>query len=301
MTDIVLKTGIVGLIPLRSCRSTGDRPLARLTLMRTLALLLPLVLAPGISASVQPVAQEIAPQKGLTKKQLRTTLAALKTALKAKEPATRIAGLDQAATVVHKDVIAGIGKALHDSTPAVRQHALDLLGKLDHEAALKTLHDFARKGRRKLEDDTEQYALLLKSIARHGSAQSLDYLTDRFWETRDRELVRARILSIANVRDKQAVEALFEAMGKGNRRQLAAHMGEFRLALNVLLAVDQGASQDRWRSWWNTNKKTFQVVDKMPKLPNDSLREWRRFWGLEVLYERSKRRGDRGNDPEGGR
>ena len=40
------------------------------------------------------------------------------------------------------------------------------------------------------------------------------------------------------------------------------------------------------------------VAEKTPKLPEQMQRRWDRFWGNEQRYERTKKRGERGNDPE---
>ncbi|MEZ6015840.1 MAG: HEAT repeat domain-containing protein [Planctomycetota bacterium] len=226
---------------------------------------------------------------------------ALKVGLSAKEPAQRIAALQLAAEVVHRDVVKAITEALGDDATEVRDFTIDLLGKIEDPSALAALHAYAKKNRRTLPDEPELYVLLLKSISRHGEPSSIELLTDKFFETDHHLVIRARILGLANIRDKRAVETLFELMTKTDRRKVTPHIGEFQLALNVLLGVDVGKNQDRWVAWWNDNKRSFKVLEAMPKLAAESLTAWEQHWGLERTYARNKKRGDRGKDPEGGK
>ena len=142
---------------------------------------------------------------------------------------------------------------------------------------------------------------MLKSAARHGDPSTIEYLTDKIFDVEQHELVRARILSLANIRDKRAVEALFDLMTKADRRKVTPFLAEYQLAFNVLLGVDVGKNQDRWLAWWNEHRKSYELAAEFPKLPEESLRAWQLFWGLERTYSRNKKRSERGQDPEGGK
>ncbi len=58
-------------------------------------------------------------------------------------------------------------------------------------------------------------------------------------------------------------------MRVAGRENVQNNMGHFRTALMVLTGVDKGTSQDLWIEWWNG-----------------------------IRYDRGKKRGDRGQDPE---
>jgi len=261
--------------------------------------------APPSPAPVRAAALELAPAqddvpKGPTKEEVANAVQALKVGLAQEETSERIAALDASAQVVHPDVVKAIAAALTDTSTDVRDFTLDLLGRIDDPSALSTLHAYAKKHRRTLPDDPDHYILVLKSVARHGDPSSIELLTDKLFEAEHHLLIRARIYGLANIRDKRSVDALFDLMTKADRRKVTPHIGEFQLAFNVLLGVDVGRNQDRWMGWWNDNKKTYTLPEAAPKLPDEALATWQKFWGLERTYSRNKKRGERGQDPERG-
>ena len=261
-------------------------------------------LALALALAVAPAAPAVDPQEpprgerndGPSKAEIAAALAALKTGLAAKEPSERIAALQSAAEVVHADVVKAIAKATADPAVEVRDFALDLLGKIDEPTALESLHTYLNKHRKELVDDPDRYVLVMKSAARHRNPKTIPLLTDKMFDTQHHLVVRARILALANLPDKRAVEAVFDIVTKGDRRKVLPHMDSVQLTLLVLLGVDVGTNLDRCIAWWNENKKTYELAAAFPKLPEARLRDWQTFWGLELTYERNKKRGDRGRD-----
>jgi hypothetical protein len=253
--------------------------------------------AAPVSAVALAVVQDEEP-KGPTKEEVANAVKLLKAGLAKQEAAERIAALDASAQVVHPDVVKAITAALADTSTDVRDYTLDLLGRIDDPSALAALHAYAKKHRRTLPEDPEHYILVLKSAARHADTSTIELLTDKFFEVEHHMLIRARILCLANIRDKLAVDALFDQMTRGDRARISPHVAEFQLAFNVLLGIDVGANQDRWMRWWSENKKSYTLPEAMPKLPDAALVTWQQFWGLERTYTRNKKRGDRGQDPE---
>ena len=140
---------------------------------------------------------------------------------------------------------------------------------------------------------------LLKAIALHEDESSIEVLVDdALSKTIEREVVQARVLGLARIRTNESLEELFDIMRKVDRRKVQQRMKDIRLALVVLTHVDQGNDQDRWTAWWNDNKKTFEVPKVEPKLPRELGSRWSNYWGEQRQYDRQKRRGDRGDDPE---
>ena len=138
----------------------------------------------------------------------------------------------------------------------------------------------------------------IRALAQHGSPKSIETITDDLFSVREREAVTARILSLSGIRHDDSVHALFDIMKSAGRGKVQPYMDEFRISLMVLTGVDQGQSQDAWNTWWNKNKKTFKVATKQPLLPESVQRRFDNFWGNRRKYQRNKKRGDRGQDPE---
>jgi hypothetical protein len=111
-------------------------------------------------------------------------------------------------------------------------------------------------------------------------------------------VVQARIWAIANIRHADSVAALVGMMRSGGRERVQEYMGDFRVGLMMLTGQDHGRSQDAWQAWWNENKKRVEVAPEAPRLPAVEQRAWEYFWGLPATYERGKKRGDRGREPE---
>ena len=114
-----------------------------------------------------------------------------------------------------------------------------------------------------------------------------------------RATIRARIYGIARFREAKSVEELFDLMKRFGKYNAQSYMGDISTALMVLTGVDHGRSQAAWTAWWNENKRKLKVSPELPKLPRKTLYSWSRYWGLELPEERRKRRGERGDDPEG--
>ena len=285
---------LLALVP--ALAAAAPLPVATLPVATLPVATLPVAPFHAAALAVAP-AQEDEP-KGPTKEEVAIAVKALKAGLAKKEASERIAALEAAAPVVHEDVVKAITAALTDDSTDVRDFTVDLLGRIDEPSALTALHAYAKKHRRTLPDDPEHFILVLKSVARHGDTSSIDLLTEKFFEVHHHHLIRARILCLANIRDKRAVEALFDQMTRTARTRISPHILEFQLAFNVLLGVDVGANQDRWMSWWSDNKKSYELPEAQPKLPEPSLVTWQEFWGLERTYSRNKKRGERGQDPE---
>ena len=268
-------------------------PLSPLRLARGSSVALAALLLLGTS-----LGQEGEDKGGPDPAKVAAAVANLKKGLAERDPALRVQALQSASSVAHEDVVDLISKkALRDKEMEVVRYAIDVLGLMAHDEARVALEGFLKRDKR-IREDHEAFALLVRSIGRHASPKSITPLTKDLFAVRERDVVQARILSLGNIRDPRAVKELFKLMSSVDRRRLNPYMDEFRIALMLLTGVDQGESPERWLAWWNDNKKALKVGKKAPALPEKLQRRWDGFWGNERRYERPKKRGERGNDPE---
>ena len=246
--------------------------------------------------------QQDQPDKGPDAQQVSAIVDRLESAFDGKDPAKQIEALQAATDVPHSRVVKAIEPAMKSKTPDVLRAALESLGRMGHGEALERLISYGKKERRALDKDPDLAVLLTKSIGRHGSLEALDFLTDKIFNA-DPDLSKARLIAIANIRDRKAVEALFQLMKSTDRRRIQNHMRQFQLALAQLCGVDNGAGQDRWQAWWRGVDKDWKVSEKPAPLPEQLQRQWDSFWGNQRRYERNTDRQRRGQDPEedGGR
>jgi len=230
--------------------------------------------------------------------EIEAALTRLREAFKQGDAPERVSAIEAATSVLDGDVIAWIARGLRDSEPSVVTAAIESLRYMDHPDALVCLHAMYKRDK-KLRKDEEMLVRLLKAIGQHGSTSSIPVLNDSPFSSPYARVVQARVLGLANIRDKDSLEALMGLMKLAGRHQIQNHMRSFRLALMVLTGTDEGQSQDAWMSWWNDNKRKLVVDPKPPALPKDLQEQWDTYWGNPMVRERGKKRGDRGNDPEG--
>jgi len=209
---------------------------------------------------------------------------------------TRLEALQNSSGVLDPDVIAFFAKAIGDRDVQVRRAALGYLGTMRHPRALDSLHSAYRKKKKSLRKDPETFVVLLESMGRHGSPDSIELLAEGALANLEFQVSKARILGLGNIRDRRAVEQLIALITKASRHQVQPHMQHVRMALMVLTGVDQGTSQDAWLHWWNKNKKTLEVSVEPPRLPRGIQRRWDEYWGLRRTVERRQRRSERDDD-----
>lgn len=239
--------------------------------------------------------------KGPTEKEVEAAVAKLEAVFEKKDHGEIYTGLQAITPLAHEDVIEiYVDEGLAHRSMDVKRASIEALGVIKHEDALEALHKHAKKNKKALKKDADQFVPLLRAIAQHQSEDSIPVLIDGIFTSDDNDIVQARILGLGKIRSRKSVEELFSIMRKTDRRKVQRRMNDVRLALCVLTHVDEGTDQDRWTAWWNDNKKTFELPNVEPIMPKDLARRWGNFWGYERQYDRQKKRGDRGNDPEDG-
>jgi hypothetical protein len=238
-----------------------------------------------------------APPQETDEAKIEATLEDLRVALKSKQPEVRAQGITTAARVVDVKVVVAVSKGLKDRDRTVITATIEALRFTAHPKALQALNDTLKRNKN-LAKDVELSVQLIRAVGQHGDVSSVPILQDKLFSAPDYTVVRARIAALGNIRDRQAVEALLALMKSASRRNVQPYMESLRVSLMVLTGTDQGKSQDLWIKWWNENKRTFEVLPQEPALPEAMQRRWNQFWGRERTYDRKKKRGERGQDPE---
>ena len=221
-----------------------------------------------------------------TDQQVQDAVADLEEARKSKSSARQLAAIYTNMLIVDPKVVKAIRKTAKKSGRTVIEAAIDALGWMPDESALKELQSVYRR-HRDLYKFENYYARMLKAIGRHSDKSSLKILLDKPLQGLTMASGRARILGVARIREKDAVEGLMKAMnlaGGDGRRPLQMSsggqpfMGAIRLALVVLTGVDKGTSKTAWQRWWRENKRGFKVSEERPAL-SESMREaWEEYW-----------------------
>lgn len=264
--------------------------------------MLSLILATPLLLAIPPAQDREPEHEPPSKERVEAAVTALTEAFRTydkKRPAPTVGAIQGAAEVRSAEVVAVLARrGLRHADPEVAMASIQALGMLDHPAALKQLHSLSKRDRKRLAKDPERGISVVKAIARHGNPDSIPYLTRDIFRAKHHAITRARIVGLGGIRSTRSVEELMGLMRGAARHEVQPYMKDFRLALVVLTAVDQGLSQDLWMSWWNDHKKDLRVSAKPPVLPEELQGPWDRYWGNRRKYVRQKRRGERGDDPQ---
>ncbi len=216
---------------------------------------------------------------------VKAAVKGLTEAHKSKDVDERAVAIEEFGGVSSPAVTRLLGKALRDREKRIRLEAIDALGWSHDKSALKQLHRLYRRNK-KLRDDETEFTHLLKAIGRHRDKSSVDVLIDSPFKGLTIATGQARIFGIGNIRTKEAIATLIQAMslGGGNPRGNSRGAGEqrfmvdARIALLVLTGIDNGTDKDAWTQWWRKAKKKYKISPDRPKLPKPDQVIWENFW-----------------------
>ena len=256
--------------------------------MGTVKLLLCLLLA---VAPLQDETPAPAPER------VSEVVQSLKKALAGKEKEPKTRALHEAGRVPAKEVVVAIRRAFRDEDPEVEQAGIQALRFLEHEDALDALHALLEKDRT-VKKNPELVASAWKAIGQHANPRSVRALAKEPFDAKNGPATRARLLGLGRIRSTESLEALLGLLKSTTPRTVERHMRDLRMSLMVLTGVDQGPNAQSWLRWWRDHKKGFEVAPERPRLPRTETERWLDYWGLEEDVGRTKRREDRGDDPE---
>ena len=217
-----------------------------------------------------------------TKEQIAATCEALTKALEKGAGADgAVSALQAAREVVDARVIAVIdAKGLRHEDRAVRDAAIDVLGRMQHPDALEALHKSLERDKKELETEPPRHAAYLRAIARHGQEKSIPYLIDDVYQSSDKTLITARILGLAHIRSPKSVDEIMQLMRSSRKSWQGGQMPDFRLALAVLTGEDKGTDRQLWINWYGDHKVKMEIAPVPPALPAELQKRWNSYWDL---------------------
>jgi hypothetical protein len=235
-----------------------------------------------------PAPQEKTPEKGQAKpaekvvvdpKRVQAATAALDQAFKDGKSADKIEAIQKTMGVVDGAVIERIAKGLRDRDVAVKQTAIDALGRMKHPESVKTLNSYYQSEKQTLLKDEVTFPLLLKSIGRLGDPSSVAVLSDSPFSSKIFPSIQARLYGLGNIRTVESIDELVGFMKLGAERDFQALMPEWRVALVHLTGTDHGGeSIQLWEKWWRENKKEFKLPEEPQPMSPDLQTKWDSYW-----------------------
>jgi len=211
-----------------------------------------------------------------------TAIKELNDALRVGDEALQLDMLERHGGNTDSGVMRVVTKYLRAKSTTVRGESMRLYGASQSPAALKALHSLYRSDR-KLRENDELFALLLKEIGRHGDRGSVKILGDITFKYLTLDTGVARLAGLSNIRSIDSVKVLMRAAKKGREKDVPKQLrGQFaepwRMAMAVLTGQDYGVAREDWANWWKSNKKTFNVAKDRPKVAEDVSQGWERYW-----------------------
>jgi hypothetical protein len=176
-----------------------------------------------------------------------------------KDPGERLEAARAAARNQHLSLATPLAKLLKDKDQRVRVEAITSLGLRDDPKAQKKAATALGARIRVLEgkeEKKEELVAVLQALHDLAHPAAIKPLMDGIPADPDPEVLRGRLMAVANTPTAEAVDKIINfasAGGKKFRRQ----KGLAREAIQYATCMKQRWDVDEWRSWWKENKTTF--------------------------------------------
>jgi len=154
-----------------------------------------------------------------------------------------------------------IKKGLKDKDLSVREEAANHLGHMGCRSVVKTIANELKKN----DKNIKVYAALIAALGNIGDPKAVPYLASDLWNQKEptlrRQMARAKIDALGDIRSKKSVEALIDLMYKGGQGAMRSLMGPISQSLQRLTGQDFGSDRDGWKTWWKKNKSKFKLEE----------------------------------------
>jgi hypothetical protein len=185
-------------------------------------------------------------------------VARLVLAMKAEEPAQRLAAVEESRTVQAEPLVAALVRLVKDDSRSVREAvARSLAVRADAGARKKAAAALgARLGPLAKETDTGEILVVIRALHDLAEPASVKPLLEGIEIDTDPEVLRARVHAVGNVPTIEAVEELIRFAAKGRYRSAGGQRGSPIQAIEYATGR-QFRNLDEIHVWWAHNKKTF--------------------------------------------
>lgn len=181
-------------------------------------------------------------------------------AFKSKDKPVRLEAAQQAKALQDDKLVPALIALLDDDDVSVRHAAIDALGARSGPDAMKRaaagLGAHLPKLAKKLETEAELIAIV-QALGSLGQPSSVGVLLDDIAVDTAPDVVKVRLLAVANIPTADAIEGLIQFLAKRGRGANNLQGHHCRAALKAATGEDRGNDPDAWRSWWKEAKKDF--------------------------------------------
>ncbi|MDQ7779103.1 MAG: HEAT repeat domain-containing protein, partial [Planctomycetota bacterium] len=105
---------------------------------------------------------------------------------------------------------------------------------------------------------------ICQALGAFADPRAVKSLSSDLWRINERNVIRARIQALGEIRDKSSIDALIRMMWSKHRKNGMVQFDAIRDALKKLTHLDFGGNRTDWQNWWSKNKNSFQVPKDPP-------------------------------------
>jgi len=194
-------------------------------------------------------------------RELKAKAEELVKSMASKDVEERLAAVRAAARVHHRSLMGSLIRLIKDKDARVRMDAIAALGMRDDPKDKKSASKALYARLKPLDGKEETRTELLGVIgALHDLAapNSIRPLLDGITAKSDPAVVSARLMAVANIASKEAIERLIK-FGDMGRRGWNRHKKSCWAALRYATGASVKGGVDQWRDWWRENKSSFDL------------------------------------------
>ncbi len=190
--------------------------------------------------------------------------------LKDRDRGIKILAIAECAQFPDASIGTQLTKMLKEKDFELRMAVIDALkareDKTDRRRAAQALAARLKPLTGKLQD-AEEYEAVIDALGHLAQPCSIKALLDMKTEE-DKATAQARLMAVANIPSKDAVEALIQFGSKGRNRGSNNQRVFTAKALQHATGQKFGKDMDKWRAWWRENRDTFDL--KMMKAQREA-------------------------------
>jgi len=186
-------------------------------------------------------------------------------AMKSKDKPARLEAAQQAKDVQDEKLVAPLAALLDDDDVSVRHAAIEALGRRTapetQKKASAALAAHVPKLAKKADADSEaELIATVQALGALAQPSALDALTSDIEVGTSPDVVKARLMAVANIPTADAIDALIQFLSKQGRGKNGPQREACRAALMDATGEKLGNDPDAWRAWWKDAKKTFDFA-----------------------------------------
>jgi HEAT repeat protein len=224
--------------------------------------------------------------------------------LRSKEPDQRLAGAKAAKDEQAESVVAPLCSLLRDDDAGIRRATIAALAARQSvegkkKAATALAAELPRLSK-KLETSGD-LILVANALGELAQPATVDALMADIEIDTPTDVIKARLMAIANAPCPDAIESLIQFLAKQGRGRNGMQHQACRQALKWATGQDYGGDPDAWRMWWKDAEKTFDFDEAARRRDAEKAKDADKERRQKEAREKKEQREKQGGKGDGGK